>query len=50
MKKEKETQVSFKISLDLKKAIDLYCVLNEIKRQDYFKNLVESDKKLNQTK
>jgi len=50
MKKEKETQVSFSISLELKKAVDLYCVLNEIKRQDYFKNLVESDKKLNQTK
>ena len=50
MKKEKTTQVSFSISLELKKAVDLYCVLNEIKRQDYFKNLVESDKKINQTK
>ena len=47
---KKETQVSFKISLELKKAVDLYCLLKQIKRQDYFRNLVESDKKLNQTK
>ena len=43
---KKETQVSFKISLELKKAVDLYCLLHQIKRQDYFRNLVESDKKL----
>ena len=50
MKKEKSTQVSFRISLELKKAVDLYCLLKQIKRQDYFRSLVESDKKLNQTK
>ena len=47
---KKETQVSFKISLDLKKAVDLYCLLHQIKRQDYFRSLVESDKKLNSQK
>ena len=50
MKKEKSTQVSFRISLELKKAVDLYCLLKQIKRQDYFRNLVESDKKLNSQK
>lgn len=49
MKKE-TTQVSFRISLELKKAVDLYCLLNQIKRQDYFRSLVESDKKLNSQK
>ena len=50
MKKEKSPQVSFRIPAELKRAVDIYCSLHQIKRQDYFKNLVQSDKKLNQTK
>lgn len=49
-KQKKQPQVSFRIPAELKRAVDVYCSINQIKRQDYFKNLVQSDKKLNQTK
>lgn len=49
-KQKKQPQVSFRIPAELKRAVDIYCSLHQIKRQDYYRNLVESDKKLNSQK